>query len=121
MRARPARQVKELAGKVALVTGGAARVGRSIALSLGSAGADVAIGYLASAAAAHATVSDLRALGVRAVALRADIGRPAAAQALVAQAAGRLGRLDVLVNNAAVFLRTPLAETTAAEWIACSA
>jgi NAD(P)-dependent dehydrogenase (short-subunit alcohol dehydrogenase family) len=103
MTPRATRQVKELAGKVALVTGGAVRVGRVIALTL-------------ARAAAHATVADLRGLGVRAVALRADIGRPAAARALVEHAARRLGRLDILVNNAAVFLRTPLAETTTAQW-----
>jgi NAD(P)-dependent dehydrogenase (short-subunit alcohol dehydrogenase family) len=88
MTPRATRQVKKLAGKVVLVTGGAVRVGRSIALALAREGADVAIGYRGSAAAAHATVADLRALGVRAVALRADLGRPAAARALVARAAG---------------------------------
>ncbi len=116
MTPRTTRQVKELASKVALVTGGAVRVGRVIALALAGAGADVAIGYHGSAAAAHGTVAELRAQGVRAVALRADIGRPAAARALVEHAARRLGRLDILVNNAAVFVRTPLAETTAAQW-----
>jgi NAD(P)-dependent dehydrogenase (short-subunit alcohol dehydrogenase family) len=101
---------------VALVTGGAARVGRDIALALAREGADVAIGYLRSAAEAKTTVRDLRALGVRAVALRADVGRPADAKRLVAQVVARFGRLDLLVNNAAVFFRTPLFETTPAQF-----
>ena len=98
------------------MTGGAARVGRAIALSLAREGADVAIGYLRSAAEANATVRDLHALGVRAVALRADLGRPAEAKRLVTQAVARLGRLDLLVNNAAIFVRTPLLETTPAQF-----
>ena len=98
------------------MTGGAARVGRAISLGLAREGADVAIGYLRSAAEARATVRDLHALGVRAVALRADVGRPAEAKRLVAQAVARLGRLDLLVNNAAVFFRTPLLETTPAQF-----
>ncbi len=116
MRPQGPRQVKELAGKTALVTGGAVRVGRAIALELARAGADVAVGYHRSAAAARATARDLEALGVRAVALHADVGRPAQARRLVAEAARRLGRLDVLVNNAAVFVRTPLATTTPAQF-----
>jgi NAD(P)-dependent dehydrogenase (short-subunit alcohol dehydrogenase family) len=109
-------RVKKLDGRVALVTGGAARVGRDIALALAREGADVAIGYLRSAAEAKTTVRDLRALGVRAIALRADVGRPAEAKRLVAQAIARFGRLDLLVNNAAVFFRTPLFETTPAQF-----
>ena len=110
------RQVKELAGKIALVTGGAVRVGRAIALALAAAGADVAIGYRGSAAAARATVADLERLGVRAVALRADLAAPAAARALVTRAARALGRLDVLVNSAAIFPRTPVAAVTPAQF-----
>jgi NAD(P)-dependent dehydrogenase (short-subunit alcohol dehydrogenase family) len=109
-------RVKKLDGRVALVTGGAVRVGRAIALSLARDGADVAIGYLRSAAEAKTTVRDLRALGVRAVALRADVGRPADAKRLVVQTVARFGRLDLLVNNAAVFFRTPLLETTPAQF-----
>jgi NAD(P)-dependent dehydrogenase (short-subunit alcohol dehydrogenase family) len=101
---------------VALVTGGAARLGRAIALELARAGADVAIGYRTSARAARATVAELEALGARAVALRADLARPAEASALVARAARALGRLDVLVNNAAVFSRTPFARVTPAQF-----
>ena len=109
-------QVKELAGRVALVTGGAVRVGLEIARTLADAGADVAIGYLRSAAAARAAVRELEARGVRAVALRADVGRPREARALVTDAVKRLGRLDVLVNNAALFFRTPVATTTPAQF-----
>jgi NAD(P)-dependent dehydrogenase (short-subunit alcohol dehydrogenase family) len=105
-------RVKKLTGKVALVTGGAVRVGRAIALELARQGADVAIGYLRSGAAAKVTVAELHALGVRAVALRADLAKPAEARRLVAGAVRRLGRLDVLVNNAALFFRTPLLTVT---------
>jgi NAD(P)-dependent dehydrogenase (short-subunit alcohol dehydrogenase family) len=108
--------VKKLTGKVALVTGGATRVGRVIALALARDGADVAIGYLRSSAPARATVRDLAAEGVRAVAIRADLARPAAARRLVTRTVERLGRLDVLVNNAALFFRTPFLEATPAEF-----
>jgi len=116
MRPYDPKGVKKLTGTVALVTGGAVRVGRAIALGLGREGADVAIGYRRSAAAARATVGELCALGVRAVALRVDLGDPAAARRLVAQAVKRLGRLDLLVNNAAIFFRTPFSETTPAQF-----
>ena len=116
MRPHGSGQVKELAGKTALVTGGAVRVGRAIALALGAAGCDVAIGYRTSGAAARATVADLRRLGVRAVALRADLADPVAARGLVRRAAQALGRLDLLVNSAALFARTPLASVTPAQF-----
>jgi pteridine reductase len=110
------KQVKELTGKVALVTGGAVRVGREIARALAEAGADVAIGYHRSVAEARAAVRELEARGVRAVALRADLARPRDAGALVAGAVRRLGRLDVVVNNAALFYRTPVLTTTPAQF-----
>jgi len=95
----------------ALVTGGAVRVGRALALALAEAGMDVAIAYHTSARQAANTVRELRARGARAVALRADLRQPSAPHALVARAARALGGLDVLVNNAALFYRTPLATT----------
>jgi NAD(P)-dependent dehydrogenase (short-subunit alcohol dehydrogenase family) len=100
----------------ALVTGGGVRVGRDIALALAAAGMDVVIGYHRSAGGARATVRDLRTLGARAAAVRADLADPAAARRLVAAAARFLGGLDVLVSNAALFIRTPLATTTPAQY-----
>jgi NAD(P)-dependent dehydrogenase (short-subunit alcohol dehydrogenase family) len=116
MRPHGESQVKELTGKVALVTGGAVRVGRTIALALAAAGADVAIGYRRSAAEARDAVGELSACGVRAVAIAADIGKPPEARRLVRETVARLGRLDVLVNNAAIFAHTPFAETTPAQF-----
>lgn len=109
-------RVKKLTGKVALVTGGAARVGRAIALALAREGADVAIAYLRSGAQARTTVGELGSLGVRALALRADLAEAVEARRLVARAVHRLGRLDILVNNAALFVRTPLLTTTPAQF-----
>jgi pteridine reductase len=100
----------------ALVTGGAVRVGRAIALALARAGMDVAISYHRSAAQSRQTVRELRALGARAEAIRADLAQPLAARGLVTAATRALGGLDVLVNNAAIFVRTPLPATTPAHY-----
>ena len=98
------------------MTGGAVRVGRAIALALARAGMDVAIGYHRSGPHARRTVREIEACGVRGVALRADLADPRAARRLVRDAARALGGLDVLVNSAAVFYRTPLATTTPARY-----
>jgi 3-oxoacyl-[acyl-carrier protein] reductase len=100
----------------ALVTGGAVRLGRAIALGLAGAGFDVAVGYHRSASGARAAVRALRRRGAAAVAIRADLRRAEGARGLVARAARALGGLDLLVNNAAGFARTPLASASPADW-----
>lgn len=100
----------------ALVTGGAVRVGRAIALALAAAGFDVAIAFHRSTAAARGTVRDVERLGGRAHAVRADLRDARAARPLVGRAVRALGGLDVLVNSAALFYRTPLATATRAQW-----
>ena len=92
-----------LPGKTALVTGAARRVGRAVSLALAASGANVVVHYSRSARDAEALVAELSRLGVRADALPADLGEPEEAEALVARAEERAGRLDVLVNNASVF------------------
>ena len=71
------RQVNKTARKVALVTGGAIRLGRAISLELARTGYDVAVNYHRSAVAARGTVAAIGALGVRAVSIRADVAKPA--------------------------------------------
>jgi len=112
----PSAEAADAKKRAALVTGGAVRVGRAIALALADLGMDVAIGYHGSSSDARRTVRAIEARGVRAVALRVDLRNPAAAQRVVTAAAAALGRLDVLVNSAAVFRRTPFPTVTAGTW-----
>ena len=107
---------KLLRGKTALVTGAARRIGRGIALELANAGANIAITYLNSRAEAEVTLSDLRALGVDAFAVKADLTRPEEIRAAVAAAISQLRGLDLLVNNAGFFESVAMEEITASQW-----
>lgn len=101
----------------ALVTGGAKRLGRAIAVALADAGFDVAIHYAASATDAEATAGEIRARGRRAATLRADLAREAEMADLVPAAAAALGGpLGVLVNNASVFERDSWHDATREGW-----
>jgi pteridine reductase len=106
----------ELRDRVALVTGGARRVGRAIALRLARAGCHVAVHYRSSDAAARETVREIEALGVRASGVAADLGDTDAAAQLVPRVIAELGRLDVLVNNASVFERMDIDAFNLADW-----
>ena len=105
-----------LSGKSALVTGGARRVGRGIALALAKAGADVAITFRTSEAEAAKTVREIENLGRRALAVECDVRSEASVRSAVAATVGHFGRLDLVVNNAAVFESAPLDSLTLGQW-----
>jgi pteridine reductase len=106
----------DLKGSVALVTGGAHRVGKAIALALGQAGANVAFHYHRSAAASELTLAELRALDVEAIAIQGDLATIAEVERVVDEAAARWGRLDLLVNSAGIWAATPIGTVTEARW-----
>ncbi len=106
----------DVEGKVALVTGGAHRVGRALVLGLAQAGADVAIHYHASGDAAASTAGEARAMGRRAETFAGDLSDPEAAIALAGTVAETMGRLDVLVNNASLFESARFHEVTVEAW-----
>ena len=108
--------MKTLEGKTALVTGAAKRIGRAIALALAEDGADVAITYRDSAEQAGQTVAELEALGVRALAVHANIREPESIRGAVAKVAAEFGTIDVLVNNAGRFETAVLAEISVEQW-----
>jgi NAD(P)-dependent dehydrogenase (short-subunit alcohol dehydrogenase family) len=93
----------ELRGKVALVTGAAKRIGREIALDLGREGANVCITYNTSEREAEKTVADLSKLGVQALAIRCDVRDELSVKETLRETVRELGRLDFLVNNAAIY------------------
>lgn len=106
----------ELDSRVALVTGAGTRVGRVIALALGKAGMRVGVHYAGSQKGARKTAEEIVAAGGDAVTMPGDLIDPATAPRLVEHAAKVFGQLDVLVNSAAVMLRTPVGEVLVEDW-----
>jgi NAD(P)-dependent dehydrogenase (short-subunit alcohol dehydrogenase family) len=107
--------MNDLAGTVALVTGGSRGIGAAIALKLASQGAAVAVTYVQAAGQAEKVVARIEEEGGRAVAIRADLATPDAARLAVEQTVREFGRLDTLVNNAGFLTYGPLDEVTEGE------
>jgi pteridine reductase len=106
----------QAAGKIALVTGAARRVGKAIALALADRGAHVVITYNTSAAEAQATLREIETRGVQGMALQGDITRSDDVDAVVQRAIERFGRIDILVNNASNYYKTPFETLTEGQW-----
>jgi NAD(P)-dependent dehydrogenase (short-subunit alcohol dehydrogenase family) len=106
----------DINGKVALVTGGAKRVGKAIVLALAARGCKLVVHYHTSQSEAEATVQELLDAGHEAIAVQADITQDADLDRMIEAARARFGGIDILVNNAAVFFRTPVETLTLEEW-----
>ncbi|MGC9334519.1 MAG: SDR family oxidoreductase [Anaerolineae bacterium] len=106
----------DLEGKVAIVTGGAVRLGRALALALAEQGACVGIHYGSSAGPAEGVVAEIKAIGSDAVAIQADLSRPGEVRSIVKSAVDHFGQVDILVNSAAIFEYGNWDDTTEANW-----
>jgi NAD(P)-dependent dehydrogenase (short-subunit alcohol dehydrogenase family) len=106
----------DLTGKIALITGGAKRVGKAISHALAAKGCHLVVHYNTSQTDAQATVQALRAAGNEAIALQADITKEDEVEHMIETAVSHFGRIDVLVNNAALFYRTPVETLMLEDW-----
>jgi 3-oxoacyl-[acyl-carrier protein] reductase len=104
-----------LQGKVAVVTGGAQGIGRAIALGLGREGAKVAIADL-QADKAKSVAAELQALGTEALAVEVNVASESSVKQLASETFSRFGRVDVLVNDAGIYLKAPVVEITEENW-----
>jgi NAD(P)-dependent dehydrogenase (short-subunit alcohol dehydrogenase family) len=107
---------RSLEGRGAIVTGGATGIGRVIASALAREGCHVAINYVGAADQADEAVRELRGLGVEAIALKADVRQAGEVQSMIGAAARTFGRLDVLVNNAAVQTEGAFLDVSEDDW-----
>ena len=103
-------------GRVALVTGAARRIGRSIALKLAAEGADVVVNYRSSKVEAEQVAAEICASGRRALSWQADVTRRGEVAGMFAEAERAFGRLDILVNNAGMFFPAPFEQLTEEQW-----
>lgn len=106
----------KLTGHTALVTGASHGIGRAIALAFAAEGADVAVNYGEDSAAAAAVVTEIEALGRRAIAIQADVSDPDAVQRMVQVVERDLGPVDRLVNNAGIVMRAKLFDLSPEMW-----
>ncbi len=106
----------KLEGKVALVTGSGRNIGRATVLKLAREGAHVVVNARTNQAEAEAVVREAQAIGVKALAVIADIARKDQVEAMAARALSEFGRVDILINNAAVRPHKPFMELTAQDW-----
>jgi 3-oxoacyl-[acyl-carrier protein] reductase/pteridine reductase len=103
-------------GKTALITGGAHRVGKAMTLALAQQGANVVVNYHTSAEAAQETAAQAQALGVGALAVQCDVSDPDQVHAMVQETVRAFGGLDILVNSASLFKRTPFPMADYTDW-----
>jgi NAD(P)-dependent dehydrogenase (short-subunit alcohol dehydrogenase family) len=106
----------ETKGKVALITGGAHRVGKAITLALAGAGANVIVNYHSSAGPAEETVAEAQAFGVDAIAVQADVAQLDQVNGMVDAAIARFGAVDILVNSASLWRKTPFPTQDVSDW-----
>jgi NAD(P)-dependent dehydrogenase (short-subunit alcohol dehydrogenase family) len=107
---------KLLQGQVAVVTGGAKRIGRSIALRMAAEGAAITLNYSTSREEAEELVGEISAAGSKAIAIQADVSKRADVIKLFAEVEKQFGRLDILINNAGVFFAAKFEEITDEQW-----
>ena len=105
-----------LEGKLALVTGGGRGIGRAIALKLASQGSDIIINFFRHRESAEQTAKDIQALGVKAEAIRANVGEPAKIDEVFDMIGTKFGRLDILINNAASGVGRPAMDVDVKAW-----
>jgi pteridine reductase len=105
-----------LKGQVALITGAGRRIGRAIALRLGAEGAHIIVHYRSSRSEAEGVAAEIIRNGGEATCMQAELTSVAEIDGLFTKIGGRFGRLDILVNNAAIFSPTPLGQTQEAQW-----
>jgi NAD(P)-dependent dehydrogenase (short-subunit alcohol dehydrogenase family) len=108
----------DLVGKIVFVTGSARRVGRAVAMAFADQGANLVIHHVSPSSAEHArsAVEEIKSRGLDAIIVRGDQSNPEAVARMFAQVKGHYGRLDVMVNSAAVLRRTEFLDVTHEEW-----
>ncbi|MEM7552593.1 MAG: SDR family oxidoreductase [Cyanobacteria bacterium P01_A01_bin.84] len=107
---------KVLYGQTAIVTGASSGIGQACAISLGKAGANVVVNYVGNPKSAASTVTEIKAFGAKAIALRADVSKKDQVKAMFEEAIASFGTIDILINNAGVQKDASFLDMTIEEW-----